>query len=179
MSYSFTAGSYGRRNSIKNALGSFIFGGYGASLKGSADMSFDFAPDEERELVVAVQSISKTGYGETASLLPNPIFVALDSSQPNIWLPQEACREFEDTFGLTWNETAERYLLNSTLHDHLVEDKATLTLRLGNGNPDGPTIDIVLPYSALDLTMTNSTVIFSVEKSRERYASKSIILIHQ
>ncbi|GME30704.1 acid protease [Neofusicoccum parvum] len=156
-SYSFTAGSQARRKSVKNALGSFIFGGYDMSLKGPNDMSFDFAPDEGRELVVGVRSITKTGNGATTELLPEAVLAALDSSQPNIWLPLEACRKFEAAFGLSWNSGAGQYLVNSTLHDQLVEENPSVTFRLGNGASGGPTVDIDLPYGAFDLNMSNSS----------------------
>ncbi|OJD34146.1 acid protease [Diplodia corticola] len=158
LSYSFTAGSYARRNTIKNALGSFIFGGYDASLKGPADLSFDFAPNQGRELVVGIQSITASSQNNgTVDLLPESVFAALDSSQPNIWLPLAACQKFESAFNLTWNATAEQYLVDSTLHDRLATENPNITFRLGNGGSGGPTTDIVLPYSAFDLTMTNST----------------------
>lgn len=158
LSYSFTAGSAGRRNINKNALGSFTFGGYDASLKGASNMSFDFAQNEGRELVVAVQSITKgNDSGGTTELLQDPIFAALDSSQPNIWLPEKVCQNFEKAFNLTWNATAEQYLVDATLHDRLVEENSSVTFTLGNSGSGGPTTDIVLPYSAFDLSMANST----------------------
>ncbi|KAK0609010.1 hypothetical protein DIS24_g12591 [Lasiodiplodia hormozganensis] len=154
-SFGFTAGSYARKTRNKNVLGSFIFGGYDASLKGDNDMSFDFLVDENKELTVAVQAITKDG---STDLLPTPILAALDSSQSNIWLPREACRAFERAFGLTWDSTAQQYLLNSTLHNRLFEENANVTFRLANnGDAGGENIDIVLPYSAFNLTRRNST----------------------
>ncbi|GME42230.1 Acid protease [Neofusicoccum parvum] len=152
LTYSFTAGSYSRSKSVKNALGSMIFGGYDTSLNGSSSATFNFAENAGRELVVAVQSITKSGDGASTDLLPNGILAVLDSSQPNIWLPLEACTQFENAFGLSWNATSELYMLNSTLHDSLVAENANITFRLGNTVSGGATVDIVFPYGAFDLT---------------------------
>ncbi|KAK0653607.1 hypothetical protein DIS24_g5898 [Lasiodiplodia hormozganensis] len=129
-----------------------VFGGYDASLNGSSSVSFNFAENAGRELVVAVQSITKIVDDTRTDLLPNGILAVLDSSQPNIWLPVEACRRFEEAFGISWNETSEMYMLNSTLHDSLVAENANITFQLGNTLSGGSTVDIVFPYSAFDLT---------------------------
>lgn len=152
LSYGFTAGSYYRSKSVKNALGSMIFGGYDASLNGSSSVSFDFADNTGRELVVAIQSITKSVAATDTDLLPSSIFAALDSSQPNIWLPVEACQKFEDAFGISWNATAELYILNSTVHDSLLKENANVTFRVGNTVSGGPVADIVFPYNSFDLT---------------------------
>lgn len=153
-SFSFTAGSYSRKTTNKNVFGSFIFGGYDSSLKGDNDMSFDFLNDENRELTVGVQAITKDG---STDLLPAPILAALDSSQPNIWLPLEACQAFEQAFNLTWNSTAEQYLLDSASHARLFEENPSVTFRLGNTGDSEENIDILLPFSAFDLTRKDST----------------------
>lgn len=129
-----------------------VFGGYDASLNGSSSVSFNFAENAGRELVVAVQSITKIVDDTRTDLLPSGILAVLDSSQPNIWLPVEACRRFEEAFGISWNETSEMYTLNSTLHDSLVVENANVTFQLGNTLSGGSTVDIVFPYSAFDLT---------------------------
>lgn len=154
-SFSFTAGSHSRKTSNKNVFGSFIFGGYDSSLKGDNDMSFDFLIEENRELTVGVQAITKDG---STDLLPTPILAALDSSQPNIWLPHKACEAFEKAFGLTWNSTSEQYLLDSALHKRLRDENPRVTFRLANHGGSGEeTIDIFLPFSAFDLTRRDST----------------------
>ncbi|KAF4541567.1 Eukaryotic aspartyl protease [Lasiodiplodia theobromae] len=157
-SFSFTAGSHARKTSNKNAFGSFIFGGYDSSLKGDNDMSFGFLNNENRELTVGVQSITKDG---STNLLATPILAALDSSQPNIWLPLEACQAFEQAFNLTWNSTAKQYLLDSASHDRLLKENSNVTFRLANnGDFGGENIDIVLPFSAFDLKRRDSTSTF-------------------
>ncbi|KAF2135461.1 uncharacterized protein K452DRAFT_363145 [Aplosporella prunicola CBS 121167] len=155
-SFSFTAGSYTRSSTERNALGSFIFGGYDASLIGPSSTSFDFGSDNGRELMVGIQAIKKHAGDNETDLLPTPLLAALDSSQPNIWLPESACKQFESAFGLEWNETDKLYKVNDSLHDKLVKEDATVTFSLGEVHEDsgGESVDIVFPYSAFDLTAT-------------------------
>ncbi|KAK7551657.1 aspartic peptidase domain-containing protein [Phyllosticta citricarpa] len=151
LTYSYTAGSYARTGSLRNAWASFIFGGYDAALLGPDKLSFDFTPDDGRELVVAIQSIQKTGSNGDVALLPTPVLAALDSSQANLWLPSESCELFESAFDITWNETLGLYLVNATVHERLVEENPNVTFSLGHSVSGGKTVDIVLPYSAFDL----------------------------
>lgn len=116
-------------------------------------MSFGFAPDISKDLTVGLQSISTSMQGEHVELLPNSIFTFIDSTIPHIWLPVSACQKFEDTFGLTWNDTLGLYLVNDTLHNSLLSRNISFTFKIGNTTDRGPTIDIVLPYASFDLTV--------------------------
>ncbi|KAK8155140.1 aspartic peptidase domain-containing protein [Phyllosticta citrichinensis] len=158
LTYSYTAGSYARTGSLRSAWASFIFGGYDASLVGPDKLSFDFTPDDGRELVVAIQSIQKTGSNGNVALLPTPVLAALDSSQANLWLPSESCELFESAFGISWNETSQLYLVNTTVHERLVEENPNVTFSLGGSISGGKTVDIVLPYSAFDLNVSYPTI---------------------
>lgn len=120
--------------------------------------------------MVAIQSITKAAGDTNTTLLPTALFAALDSTQPNLWLPLEACQEFERAFGLTWNETAQLYLVNDTLHDILVRESAVTTFRLGNAMSGGPSVDIAFPYGSFDLTaeyplVANSSRYFPLKRA--------------
>jgi len=156
LSYSFTAGSYYRSQQQTNAWASLVFGGFDSSKSGSGALSFPFTTDAGREFVVGIQGIAKSGtdYG----LLIMPILAALDTMQPFMWLPIVICQQFEQAFGLTWNDTAEMYFVNDTLHEYLVSENATVTFTLGQSTTSGPTIDIVLPYGSFDLTASYPVV---------------------
>ncbi|KAK8204857.1 aspartic peptidase domain-containing protein, partial [Phyllosticta capitalensis] len=164
LTYSYTAGSYARIGTLKNSWASFIFGGYDAALVGPDELSFDFTADDGRELVVAIQSIQKSGSNGEAALLPTAVLAALDSSQAALWLPSEACEQFENAFGIAWNDTLEMYLVNGTAHEALVEENPNVTFTLGNAVEGGRTVDIVLPYSAFDLNATYPTISGSGEE---------------
>lgn len=116
------------------------------------------APDISRDLVVGLQSItsttmtgSDTRITRTESLLPTPILTFIDSTLPYIYLPLEACQEFEKTLGLSWNETAAMYWVNDTLHQSLLASNLNFTFIIGDAVQGGPTVPIVLPYASFDL----------------------------
>ncbi|KAM0794413.1 aspartic peptidase domain-containing protein [Usnea florida] len=149
LSWAYTAGAYYQS---KGFFGSLTFGGYDLSRQVPNNVTFDLAPDNSRNLVVGLQSITSTNAnGSQISLLPNPILTLIDSTLPWIWLPVDACQEFERAFDLTWNDTALLYLVNDTLHESLIARNANFTFQIANTQTGGPTVDIVLPYASFDL----------------------------
>lgn len=137
---------------MKRVLGSLIFGGYDTSKFKPNSVSFNFAPDSTRDLVVGVQSIvASDPSGKTRELLSSGIFAFIDSTVPYIYLPIEACRQFEILFGLQYDDAAGLYLISEALHSNLVSRNTSFTFTLGNTVSGGDTVQIVLPYAAFDL----------------------------
>ena len=137
---------------LKGVFGSLTFGGYDASRFVPNNVSFSLAPDDSRDIVVGLQSITaKDANGSITSLLPSPILTFIDSTVPYIYLPLEACQLFENAFGLVWNATLELYLVNDTLHESLLAKNPTFTFQIADTTTGGPTVDIVLPYASFDL----------------------------
>lgn len=133
---------------------SLTLGGYDASKFEENDVEFTFAFDNERDLVIVIQAIttSSNTTAETIQLLPDPIYVLVDNTVPQIWLSLEACQAFEQEFGLIYDNTTELYLVNSTLHDTLLSRNASITFTLGTSTTGGNTVNITLPYASFDLT---------------------------
>ena len=149
LSFGYTAGA---RYQLKMVTGSLTLGGYDISRFTPNNLSFTFAPDINRDLVVGLQSITTTdGNQKKTSLLPSGILTFVDSTLPYIYLPREACTRFEQTFGLIWDDQSELYLVNDTLHDELKSQNLNFTFTLGNSQSGGQTVDIVLPYNSFDL----------------------------
>lgn len=123
------------------------------------------APDISRDLVVGLQSIKAVnGYnnGSAISLLSQPILTFIDSTLPYIYLPLSACQAFERTFGLIWNDTAEMYWIDDALHQEFLSNDPNITFTIGDTEvPEGPTVDIVLPYASFDLEAKNPFVVNS------------------
>ena len=119
------------------------------------DLSFDFAPNTSRDLVVAILSIS-TAAGSTP-LLGKSILSFLDSGVSHIWLPESSCQLFQNAFNLTYDENLGLYLVNETVHDALLAQNASISFTLSNDltiySSTSP-ITIELPYSAFDLELT-------------------------
>lgn len=156
---------------MKKVLASLTLGGYDESRFTPNNLSFSFAPDNERDLVVGIQSIASTDQdGITHNLLSSGILAYVDSTVPQIWLPIEACQAFEKAFGLTYDEKSKVYPVNDTLHNKLITQNANITFTLGNTETGGPTIDIILPYDSFDLVATppfvqNSTKYFPLQRA--------------
>ena len=161
-----------RSTESKGFFGSLIFGGYDLSRQVPNNVTFNLAPDISRDLVVGLQSIHSTNVdGSQLSLLPNPILTFIDSTFPWIYLPVEACQEFERAFDLTWNDTELLYPVNDTLHETLIARNANFTFQIANTLTGGPTVDIVLPYASFDLLASyplvagNATSYFPLQRA--------------
>ena len=68
-----------------------------------------------------------------------------------MYLPIEACQEFEKTLGLAWNRTTEMYWVSETLHQSLLSKNLNFIFTIGDGIHGDPTVQIVLPYASFDL----------------------------
>lgn len=149
-------------------------GGYDASRFTPNNVEFVFAQDNERDLVVGIQTITTTSSNGTGTtdLLPNPVYALIDNTVPEIWLPIEACQAFEQEFGLVYDNTTELYIVNNTLHNGLLARNANISITLGQATGGGNTVTITMPYAAFDLTakspyrgLLNSTTYFPLRRA--------------
>lgn len=139
---------------FKKVQGSLTLGGYDASKFIPNAVDFQFADDISRDLVVGLQSITFSDPKTPSKiLLSEGILTFIDSTVPHIWLPLDACKRFEAAFGLTYNSTVERYLVNNTLHEQLQSRNPSITFSLGDSISGGSKIDITFPYAAFDLSV--------------------------
>ncbi|KAL9102204.1 MAG: hypothetical protein Q9163_002629 [Psora crenata] len=156
LTFGYSAGNQYR---LQRVLGSLTLGGYDQSRFISNEVSFDFAPDISRDLVVGLQSITYSDAQSTDNvLLSEGILTFVDATVPHIWLPKESCRAFEEAFNIEYNTTIDRYLVNETLHDQLQSRNASVTFIVGNGISGGATVNITLPYAAFDLEVGSPIV---------------------
>lgn len=152
LTYGYTAGNQYRLNKV---YGSLVLGGYDRNrFDNTKNVSVPFYSDVSRDLLINVQSIT-TDHGSPSNLLPGgSIPMYIDSTIAQIWLPEDACTAFEQAFGLTYDESSQFYLVNSSLHDTLTETNPNVTFTVGSQTTGGSTVDIVLPYGAFDLQVT-------------------------
>ena len=165
-SWAYTAGAYYRQ---PTAFGSLTLGGYDAARFVQNNITFAFGPETSRDLLVPVQSI--TSDAASGPLLSTVIYSYIDSLVPHLWLPLGACQAFESAFGLTYNETAELYFVNDTLHDKLVAQNPNVTFTLGPASAGGNTVDIVMQYGSFDLMadypiVNNATRYFTLRQAQ-------------
>lgn len=145
-SWAYTAGAYYRQ---PTAFGSLTIGGHDTTRYIQNNVSFPFGPDTSRDLIVPIQSIRSDA--ASYPLLSTVIYAYIDSLVPHIWLPLEVCQAFEQAFELTYNEPAELYFVNDTLHDKLTSQNPNVTFTLGPALAGGSTVDIVMHYGSFDL----------------------------
>ena len=152
LSFGYTAGNKYR---LKQVLGSLTLGGVDSGRFVPNNLSVPFAPQQNRSLLVGIQSISSINEnGTTSNLLPTGVMAFVDSTEAQIWLPVEACQAFEKAFGLTYNTTSGFYLVDNALHAQLQAQNASVTFTLGSTVSGGETVNITLPYNSFDLTLT-------------------------
>jgi len=153
VSWGYTAGAIYRFNKV---LSSLTLGGFDSSRFVANTVTFPFASDNERDVVVYIQSItSKDSSDKQTSLLPKEIYSYIDSTVAEIWLPIESCVLFEKAFNLVWDPDSELYLVSDALHNQLLITNPNITFNVAPwtqqpGRTDS--VDIVLPYKAFDLT---------------------------
>ena len=150
VSFGFTQGAPYRFTST-GVYASLTLGGYDTSKFIPNNITWTFAADNDRDVVVALQDIITPGSPADISLLPEPVYVYIDNTIPQIWLPVDACQAFEREFGLVWNETVDLYLVNDTTHASLLDRNPNVTFTLGTGFVGGQSVNITLPYAAFDL----------------------------
>jgi hypothetical protein len=155
VSFGYTAGAYYR---FTGSFASLTLGGYDTSKYRANNLTFTFAPDNERDVMVAIQSISTPARLASSpvatELLPSKVYALIDATSAELWLPLDACKVFEFEFGLTYDNTTGLYLVNDTLHDSLVARNASVTFKLGQSPDTRDTIKITLPYAAFDQKVT-------------------------
>lgn len=127
------------------------------------------ADDVTRDLVVYLQSISYSG-SSSATLLSEPILIFIDSTDPNLWLPESVCEAFEKAFGLTLDSDSDLYLVNDTHNTELLNSNAQVTFRLSDVDQGGDSVTITLPYDAFALTakaplVDNSSYYFPLKRA--------------
>ena len=135
-------------------------GGYDSSRFTPNDMTFNFADDISRDLVVGLQSIrfSDSDTPDKELLPGGGILTFIDSTVPHIWLPLDSCKAFEQAFGIIHDKETNLYLVNNALHDTLKQQDSSVSFILGNEIEGGNTINITFPYAAFDLTVSSPIV---------------------
>ncbi|KAF7880036.1 uncharacterized protein EAF02_007673 [Botrytis sinoallii] len=166
LTWSYTAGAKYRLKAGQYAQ--LIFGGYDTSRFTPNSASFTLSSDINRDIVVAIQAITYSGTTQ-ASLLQSPTYAFIESTDPNFWLPEAVCQEFEKVFGLSLDNNG-LYLINSTQYALLTSINPQVTFSLANSLTGGDIASIVLPFNAFALSASypfvpNDTYYFPLRKS--------------
>jgi hypothetical protein len=135
-------------------LSSLTLGGYDSTRFVPNDISFGFAPDNERDIVVGILGITANSATKTNIDLRarDPFTAYIDSTIAELWLPTEVCQAFERTFGLKYDNNTSLYLVDDDLHNRLLAENPSVTFTLGQPYASNVIVNITLPYNAFDLT---------------------------
>ncbi len=166
LSWSYTAGNQYRLNKV---LGSLTLGGFDASRFIPNNLTFAFNQVDQRDLIVDIGTIIFSTSNTTKFLSTKSIPAFIDSTVPYLYLPLSVCQEFENAFGITWDDEVQAYLVNGTLHSQLQAQNATVTFSLGTPSFE-QSVNISMPYAAFDLTanyplLTNSSGYFALVRA--------------
>ena len=133
-------------------FGSLTLGGYDSSRLIPSNFTIPFAPDGSRGLSVGLQSItaSNTLQGSVVPYSDGGFFL-IDSSVPDIWLPEPTCSVFEEAFGLTFDNNTSLFTVSDASHERLLQSNPSVVFKMGIQPIHGPTVNISLPYEAFDL----------------------------
>lgn len=139
-------------------------GGYNDNRYDSATavQNISFGTDLSRDLLLTLNGIKYDSDAGSGPLLTEKINILIDSMVSQIWLPIDDCKKFEDAFGLVWNASSELYLISEDVHSSLVEQSPEFTFTVSSGR--GKSVDIVFPYAAFDLNMTQPSNHYSQQR---------------
>lgn len=150
-SWAYTAGAHYQDPPV---FGSLTLGGYDSSrFVPDTDISIPFGADQSRDLVVGLHSITYNTIG-SSPLLSSGIHAFINSMVSHLWLPIETCQAFEQALNLTWNDTAELYLIDDAVHESLVAQNPAFTFTVGPASKAGESVAIRMPYAAFDLNVS-------------------------
>ena len=156
------------RIGLKSVPASLTLGGFDSNRFEPHNVSFDLDPG--RNPVVALNEISVTASPLASSNVSlgwpsNSIellgaadsgFYTIDASTPYLWLPKDVCLQFEEAFGLTYDDQLELYTFssNATRREDLVGWNMTFNFILADLPGSSRVVSLSLPYAAFDLQLT-------------------------
>jgi hypothetical protein len=163
-SFSYTAGSHGRRRSPP----SLVLGGYDTTRFDplttlQVDVRDTTEVSDPYQLAVNITAITlrpspdEKANSDMSTILTyneSGMTVNIDPVTAQMWLPIQICKAFEKALGLEWNDTRQLYLVNASRHDWLVRMNHSVTFSLGSSRSNGAIKNFTLPYSAFDLNVT-------------------------
>ena len=141
----------------ENTTASLTLGGYDASKFVSTSNSHFSMNGPNDGFALFMQAINLNN-AANKSLLPQGIQVFIEPAVAEIWLPPESCLLFEEAFGIIYNSTAEKYLVNDTLHKKLQSENASISFLFSASATGEPALNITLPYASFDLEVSQSVI---------------------
>jgi hypothetical protein len=147
LTWAYTAGAYYKK---PESFGSLTFGGYDSSRVNmdKALTGVNFLRDfNGNELTLTAKSITVGNQTSNAT----DLVAQLDSTVPDIWVPQSIYQLFEEKFDLQWNESVGMYMVSEEQRARLQSENISVSFELAAPDSDSSrSVTITLPYSAFD-----------------------------
>lgn len=80
--------------------------------------------------------------------------MAIDAGVTQLWLPKVICDKLAEALGLTYDSSTELYLVNDTTRTTLLDLAPEFTFTLAANATSSEAVNIVLPYAAFDLIVS-------------------------
>jgi hypothetical protein len=141
----------------ETAPGSLIIGGYDQGLYQDPGVEIQVSANQTRSLVAHVRSIvaSNTLNGTLSAAFDLPSLpMAIDSGVSQLWLPPPVCANLAGALGLAYDNSTGLYLVSDTARKRLLELSPEFTFTVAANESSHETSNIVLPYAAFDLEVS-------------------------
>jgi hypothetical protein len=141
----------------ETAPGSLIIGGYDQGLYQDPGVEIQVSANQTRSLVAHVRSIvaSNTLNGTLSAAFDLPSLpMAIDSGVSQLWLPPQVCENLAGALGLMYDNSTGLYLVNDTARTKLLDSSPEFTFTVAANASSHETTNIVLPYAAFDLEVS-------------------------
>ena len=128
-------------------------GGYNRFRFSPRNISFEFDPDAQNDLVVqltGIEGLSSGGAGNsTVKFLSTPVQALVNSAVPHLWLPKEVCAIFASELGLTYNVRTNYYTIDKETRTRILKQNLTFTFTLSTTTSSS--LSISIPWETFDL----------------------------
>jgi len=149
--WSYTAGA-----SYREYTGSLVLGGYDDTrIEANSTTQYALPPSTDiTQLRLSLASIAFSFNNGTEASVPVSENVVIDSTLPYLYLPSGVCDELASRLGLTYNEPADIFTIDSAALAANKENIQQVRITVGDTENSGNTTSITFPYAAFDLNAT-------------------------
>lgn len=156
LSWSYTNGATYAFDDMMEVEGSLTLGGYDTTRFVPNNVSFPLRSNIPGQLVVGLTAMTTdlhTNLSSNTVLLPDAIYATIDPLLTELWLPLAACKLFESAFNLTWNDTAQLYIMDANTSLSLNQANPNVTISVAPTLSSDTYVNIVFPYKAFQETI--------------------------
>ncbi|KAF4554429.1 Hypothetical protein D9617_4g001830 [Elsinoe fawcettii] len=150
LSFGYGAGAFYHYQSVPASL---TLGGVDTSRFIPTALSIPFSSSASSQLEVSLTSITTTNTENgTATLFTEPLTLSIDSTIPELVLPQSLCDTLATTFNLDYDNETNLYSRSYSYDNRLDRVTASLSFTFTSPSSSAPSQVINLPYGAFRLS---------------------------